>query len=452
MDTSYSPDRASRLRVWKRNREITDGADTVKANARSYVLKHSKLGDQDYDAIMSGTEFFPMAARTLQSFIGLVFRKDPLFDGSALFPTAISSDGHTADEFQRLLMREYMIVNDGGVLIDAPTTPEGAKVGEVEKMELYSYQAFYPAESIREIIFKSIDGKKKLVYVRLVEDDDNGRELFLIDGVYQCRIWKRHKEAKQKFKKQTYRWEMEDITPKVAESTLGEIPFVWLSDGDTGASMDDLCATNVIHFGKAFLLSQAAAWIASPVMVIAGVTKEDQVELDLSPGSFFAFEDPTTKWGFLEYKGDGVPLIERELDRLEQHGSMLGSRMLIQEKSVSEAEGTVARRQAGENSILASMAKHVSSRSTRAFQMQADMMRKDSSGVRYSLSTDFVPNIMEPQLVAQLLALNVAGKLPDEALFEALQKGEVIHESWDYETYQASLDVQRGTNPAGQID
>ncbi len=431
----YSTDRLEKKKIWKRNRDQAAGADAAKANAREYVAQRKSLSPEDYDSIMAGAEYFPMAARTLQSFVGLVFRKAPTFDGSDGFPEAISSDGHTPEEFVRLQLREYMVVNDGGILLDAPDTPKGATDAAIAKMKLFAYQTFYKAESIREIRYKAINGYKKLVYVRLVEDDDNGRELELINGVYQATVWNRT---------DANGWRKTVIVPKARGVVLDEIPFIYLGDDDDGSAMDDLCATNVTHFNKSFLLSQAALWVSAPVMVVAGV--DEDVELENSPGAFWRFEDASTQWGFNEYKGDGVPLIERELDRLEAHSSMLGSRMLIQEKSVSEAEGTVARRQAGENSILASMARHISSRSTKAFKLQAKMMGLDPTPVRYTLSTDFIPGHADPALVGQLLALRVANKIPQEALFEALQRLDIINESWDYEQYEAALDIQSGSD------
>lgn len=434
MKMDYSPDRQKKLKVWKRNRDHCDGTDAVKANATAYVIKKAKLPKEDYDGIMAGTEYFPMAARTLQSFGGLVFRQEPVFDGRELFPPAISIEGQSAEETARMLFREYMITNDGGMLTDTPDTPAGATLGTVEKLGLFAYQIFYPAEAIRELRYRAISGIKRLVYVRLVEDKDNGRELELVDGVYRATIWERNADGE---------WTSRTVTPTIDKTPLTDIPFVFYGDGDTGAAMDDLCATNVTHFNKSFLLSQAAGWVSAPVMVIAGV--DEDVELDFSPGAFWRFENPNVEYGFSEYKGDGVPLIERELDRLEQHGSMLGSRMLIQEKAVSEAEGTVARRQAGESSILASQARHVSNRFTQSLKTQAKMMGKDPSGVAYTLSTNFVPAAVDPAVLGQLLSLRQANLIPDEAFFETIKKMEVINESWDYEAFMAALDIQKGT-------
>lgn len=436
MKLDYTTDRQLRLASWTRNRHHTDGNDAVKnpAVVKTYVKQKSKMDNDDYDFVMAGTEYFAMAARTLQSFGGLVFRKEPIFDGSDLFPVAVSVEGQTAEELARAMFREYMITNDGGVFVDTPDTPAGATVGEVEKLNLYSYQTLYPAESIREIRFKAINGSKRLVYVRLVEDDNNGRELQLVNNVYVATIWT----------KDTDGWKSSTITPLIGGNPLNDIPFIYLNDGTNGAAMDNLCATNVVHFAKAFLLANAAAWVTAPIMAIAGAKEDEAVDLDASFGAFWVFEDPKAKWGFIEYKGDGVPIIERDLDRLEQHGSMLGSRMLIQEKSVSEAEGTVARRQAGENSILASAARHVGAIETKALKLQAKFMGKDDSEVRYTLNADFVPAIMEAGFMTALFGGREKNFIPNQALFEALQKGDVIDPSWTYEQYAAALEMQSG--------
>lgn len=432
MKLEYTTDRAMRLSVWRRNRHHCEGADVVKANAITYVPRRSKMEQADYDYIMSGTEYFPMAARTLQSFIGLVFRQEPIFDDSELFPEAVSVDGQTAEELARACFREYMITNDGGLFVDTPNTPAGATVAQIEQLNFYPTQTLYPAEAIREIRHRAINGRKRLVYVRLVEDEDHGRELELKDGVYQATIWTKVDGV----------WFAEIIIPQIAGKPLNDIPFIPFNDGGSTSSMDNLCATNVVHFNKSFLLNNAEAWVSAPVMVISGVAND--VKLDNSFGAFWRFEDKDAKASFNEYKGDGVPLIERDLDRLEQHGSMLGSRMLIQEKSVSEAEGTVARRQAGENSILASMARHMAGCLTKAFKLQGRMMNRDETEVRYTLNTNFVPFIMDPAFLGQLFTGREKNFIPSQALFETLQRGEVIHESWTYEQYVTALEMQSG--------
>jgi hypothetical protein len=437
MKLDYTTDRQRRLASWTRNRHHTDGNDAVKnpSVVKDYVKQKSTMDNDDYDFVMAGTEYFAMAARTLQSFGGLVFRKDPLFDGNLLFPEAVSVEGQTAEELARAIFREYMITNDGGVFVDTPDTPAGVSVKELEKLNLYSYQTLYPAESIREIRFKAINGRKRLVYVRLVEDEDHGRELELVDNVYVATIWKKTADG----------WKSSTITPLIGDKPLNDIPFIPLSDSSNGAAMDNLCATNVVHFVKAFLLANAAAWVTAPIMAIAGAKPEETDDLDASFGAYWVFENENAKWGFIEYKGDGVPIIERDLDRLEQHGSMLGSRMLIQEKSVSEAEGTVARRQAGENSILASAARHVAAVETKALKLQATMMGKDATEVKYTLNTDFVPAIMEPAFLTALFSGREKNLIPNEAYFEALQKGDVVDASWTYEQFAAALEMQSGT-------
>ena len=436
MKLDYTLDRQKRLASWKRNRHHTDGSDAVKCPTvvKTYVVQKSKMDDADYDFVMAGTEYFPMAARTLQSFVGLVFRKEPIFDGSNLFPEVVSVDAQTAEELARACMREYMITNDGGLFVDTPDTPAGASELEIEALNLYSYQSLYPAEAIRELRFKAINGKKRLVYVRLVEDDDHGRELELINNEYRATVWTKSDKG----------WSSYTITPLIGGKPLKDIPFIPLNDGGNGAAMDNLCATNVVHFTKSFMLNNAEAWVSAPVMAIAGAAEDEATDLDCSFGAFWVFQNEKANWGFIEYKGDGVPLIERDLDRLEQHGSMLGSRMLIQEKSVSEAEGTVARRQAGENSILASMARHVGARATQALKLQAKMMRKDESEVRYTLSTDFVPAIMDPAFMTALFNGRDKNYIPNQALFEALQKGDVVDASWTYEQFQTALEMQSG--------
>lgn len=432
MKLEYSADRAKKLKVWKRNRDNCAGADVVKEAPRAYVRQRESVTDEDYSSIMDATEYYAMAQRTLQSFVGLVFRKEPIFDGRNLFPQAISIEGHSAEDFARLLLREYLITNDGGILIDTPDTPEGATQADLEKLNSYPYLVHYPAESIREIRHRVINGRKRLVYVRMVEDDTHGRELELIDGRVRATVWTCVDKQ----------WFSETVEPRVAGEYLNEIPFLPLNDGDTCAAMDGLCALNVVHFNLSYNLASALAWLCIPIPYIFGI-KED-VEIKMHYGTFIRADNENAKTGFLQHSGQGIDDIRQEKMGIEQHASTMGSRLLTNEKAVSENPEVVARRQAGENSVLANNSRHISAIMTRALRTQAFMMRKPIDGVRYTLSTNFVPATVDPALLAQWMAMKQAGLLPSEAYFENLKKADQIDDSWDYETWRAAIDIEGG--------
>ncbi|MDH7971048.1 DUF4055 domain-containing protein [Sphingomonas sp. AR_OL41] len=447
--STYSAHRSCHLARWRRNRDHTNGIDAVKDAGTLYL--HRKVSSTfmadtnpnnvwgDYIALKNETEYFPAAARTLQSFIGLVFRKSPALrapDTLAAMADVISCDGQSLEAVARWAFREYSITNCGGLLVDHVDTPDGMSKAMAAALDVRPYLAPYCAENILELTHGVIGGRKTLMRVRLREGSDTVRDLQLIDGAYTVLKWTLVDGT----------WHLESQTTPLQNGTpIPYIPFVSFADGEEGASMDDICATNNVHYLQSANLATALKWITAPVTVTTGVAED--VELSVEAGAHWRLESVDAKVFWHEYTGQGVPALERKLDKLESHMAMLGSRMLASEKAAAEAAETVARRQSSENSILASMARHISEKLTQGLKLAAQRLGIDPVEVSYILSTDFIPMPIDPQLLAQVMALHNSGKLPLEALFEILQNGELLNENWDFETYAASLDTNGAASP-----
>lgn len=441
----YTPDRAAKIPRWKRNRDHCAGVDAVKDAGTKYLPQHSTMTADDYAAHKLSTEYLPASARTLQSHSGLVFRKAPRLSAPTSFEAlanAITADGKTLEQLARWSFREFCITNDGGLLIDHPAVPDGPmSMAQAFALDLRPFVSRYSAEAILEITYGVVAGRKKLVRVRLLDDTNTVKQLEIIDGRYTITIFKMVRPGE---------WiEESSITPARNGQALTEIPFVHFRDeDDDGAIFDDICSTNLTHYQHASKLNTALLWLSAPKPWVAGL--EADVVLETGPGSIWRFENSETKCGFLEFNGSGIAAIERQLDRLKESMAQLGSRLLATEKAVAEAAETVARRQASENSILASVARHVASRVEGALRLVAQWMAIDPQAISFELSTDFIPVAIDPQLVAQLVALNQAGKLTDRELFDALQRGEIIAETVDFEAHQAELDATTIDPPIGE--
>lgn len=439
----FSPDRAAKLDRWQRNRDHTNGSDAVKSAGIRYLPRRREMSDADYTAHVAATNYLPAAARTLQSHLGLVFRKPSrLTAPSALvsMTTAVTEDGKSLEQLARWSFREYLATNDGGLLIDHPEAADGMTVAQRLALDLRPYIARYSAEAIRGLTYGVVGGRKRLINVRLSEAADRVRELTLDGGVYTVITWMRTDAGE---------WIVTDTSqPKANGQVLDFIPFVPLGDEDEeGAAFDDLVSANCEHYLQAGKHEQAMLWLSRPKPWVAGVAND--VELDVSPGSIWRFETTDVQVGMLQLDASGLSHITDHLAELKEQMAQLGSRMLASEKAAAEAAETVARRQASENSVLASMARHTGDRITEAVKILGRWLGVDVSTVAFALNTDFIPAPIDPQTIAQLVSLNQAGKLTDRELFDALQKGEIIDESVDFEAHQAELDATQIDPPIG---
>lgn len=430
----FSPERAKAAVRIMTNRDFCNGIDDVRRAGIIYLPKPiPEMSNLEYRNFLFQTEMFPSASKTLQSFIGLSFRKPPTMASPSDrydLDTIVTSDGRTVEQLARTVMFEHAVCNDGGLLIDQSAEwVAGMSQADVEAMQLEPMISVYPAENVRDIVWTVKGTRKTMTLVRLMDDLKTARHLSLENGVYTVTIYE--KRDPLWVKTQVY-------TPKLNGMTLDYIPFVPLNDGDHGAPMDDICATNHTHYLTSASLTTALNWIKHPVMVVTGVA--EGTSLQCRSGALWTIEEPNAKWGWNEYKGDGVPALERHLERLEDHMAKLGSRMLGAEKNVAEAAETLARRQVTEGSILAAMCRHVSSIVEKALRMKADWSGVAGDQVHFACNTDFEPLRMDGRLLAQIDILHDKCKLTDRELFDLLQKSEFIPETADFDARQTELE------------
>ena len=64
------------LPAWLRARDVFAGEDAIKAAGERYLPKLAEQSQVDYDAYRTRGSFFNATARTVEGFIGLIFRRE----------------------------------------------------------------------------------------------------------------------------------------------------------------------------------------------------------------------------------------------------------------------------------------------------------------------------------------------------------------------------------------
>lgn len=433
--TDFSSDRATKLPVWSRNRDFTSGSDAVKGAGTKYLPRYAPMTDEDYRVHTAETEFFAAAAKTLASHIGLVYRKEPVTTApKAMLGMLVTSDGKSIEQLAKDALREFEITNDGALLVDYPYVEGGLTQSDALKRKLQPTINLYCAENIRKLRHGVIDGRKVVVEAVLMDDENSARKLELIDGVYTVTL----------LSLIDGNWIVTNtLTPRINKAPIGHIPLYSLNDGDCGAPFDDLCALNATHYAHCGRLNSTLVWASKPQPILYGL--KDDVELDTSPGSIWRLESPESRAEYLSFSGDSVPAMERNLDRIEQHMTVMGSRMLAADKAAAEAEATIARRTASENSILASHARHVSAVVQAAWKFAAEWQGLNVDEVTFMLSTDFVPTPLDPATIQILYVLRQNNEITRDEFLNAMVAGELIPEVADKVARENELEGERET-------
>jgi hypothetical protein len=472
---AHHPDYDRLAPVWKTCRDVASGQRAVHQAGEAYLPRLYKEPDQSYEARKKRTPFFNATWRTIAGLVGMLFRIDPKYKVS---PAAekhtedVTKSGVSLDMFAHQAAVEALTVGRVGVMVDYPSaSAEGLTVAQAEALNLRPHMAMYLTEAIINWRTSWLNNRTVLSLVVLAEtvetvqadgytvkSEERYRVLDLeatVEGyVYRVRVFNGKEELVEG-----------PLYPLMGGKKLDYLPFyIFGADDVTPAVSEppliDLVDLNVSHYQTSADLEHGAHQTALPQPWIAGVDASIDAngtpikqEFYIGGGEAWAFPNPETQVGMLEYSGQGLQALEGRLERKEKQMAVLGARMLEDQKKAAETAETAGIHRAGESSALATQGA-VISRGLAEALATFDKWAGGSGDVEFSLNSKFFPRTMTAQeLTAQVQAWQ-AGALSEQELFDSLKDGGVISEAADFESHQAQIGDQpprmaQGVPPAG---
>lgn len=428
---------------WAKNRAFVDGEEAVKAQGRVY-LPAANPDDTapEYDAYIARTGFLPAASKIAQGLCGLIGRKRPqlgtLSARVELLTQLITPNGESLDDLAEWVVRETLITNFTGLLVDHPEREQFSGLSAANEIEL-GYRprvAGYCGETILELTPGLVNNARQLLRVRLLENDGSTvRELMLNNGIYQVRMWKKVDNDFQAGPTKT---------PTRNGAPLTEIPFVLVSTSDkltpTPSILQHSVDLNLQHYRVEGLLTSVLYFLSAPIPVVTGLKAEKNadgtdkpINLNVAVGNAWIFPEHDTKAEYLEFKGQGATVIENKLKNIKDELSTIGHSILAPEKPAPEAAETQMLRRAAENATLAGFTRTISRKLERVIRMFALWADPKAGDVTYSLNTDFLPQQMTAQEMTALMGMWQAGAITQSQLLHCLVDGEILSPALDIE-------------------
>jgi hypothetical protein len=442
--TDRHPDHLEHSAAWRRIRHMLAGADGVRANADEFLpaTEEQRRRPALRRAYVQGASVYPASGRTVDALSGAIFRRDPTVRVPAQYDARLDNvdvRGNTVHGFAQTVVRETLALGRYGVLVDVPAGDAPTSVAASRP-----YLSGYTAETItnwrermvngalavdqvvlrERAIRPAAFGSTDLVQYRLLELDEM--------DLYRVRIFQQVSSG------QTV--EVDRIEPKTFDGKrLQRIPFTFFSALDTRAEVRrspllDLVDCNVTHVKVAADLSAAISKVAAPTLVVIGAEMDADVQL-----GGVIYLPPETSCSLLEFKGDGLGLLERTLDRYERQMAVLGARLLEQPKRAAETAETTRLRQTSETSVLASVAKTVSDGIKSSLQIACDW-DGISGEVSFELNSDFFDSVMDPGMLEALIRSVQSGHMPVDDLYYNLRRGELLRPDLTIERYREDLE------------
>lgn len=454
---------------WQRVRHVVAGQDAIYGNSLSYLPPLIDESPLEYKARLERTPFFNATWRTMAAFVGLLFRKAAIIEVPENIKPLLNDvtmSGVDFNSFAQEVALEDIEVSRVGVLVDFPQVePDPNRtVAQAEAMGLRPSMVMYRAESILNWHYEFINNKTVLAQVRLAETVTIQKSEFEFEQENRVRVLDLMKwgdEGSRYYRQRVFKEENGeqiggDIVPQMDGAPLDFIPFYII--GPDGGSPEvtepiliDLVDLNLKHFQVSADYEHGCHFTGLPQPVIIGAQQEFNRETGAPIKATYPIGS-TSAWTlpagadakYMEFSGQGLAALEKNLERKEAQMAAIGARMLTPEKAGVEAAETLAMRHSGEHSILGAISVAVSQgllEALKTFCRWAGVKTITEENVKFQINRDFMPFILQPQQLTALLSAVQAGKLSHEAFFNLMQRGDMIDADTTFEDEQARIDA-----------
>ena len=446
---STHPDYDASLPGWLRARDVIAGEDAVKKGDIKYLPRLDSQSENEYLGYKSRACFFNATSRTADGFLGLLFRRDPevkLPDrhagvGGALrvFTDDVDLMGTSLFTFCKGVVSEVLAVGRSGTLIDWQADGESR-----------AYVVRYAAEDILNWQTQRINGRNVVTMIalrELVERPDE-KDPFVVKHVetvrvlklqvlpdgstrYVVEVWSKSADKK------AAGWTMtETRVPLRLGKPLPLIPFVFHGSRNALPDVDkmplaDIVFVNLDHYRLDADYKHGLHFTALPTAWVSGFDKT--AELRIGSSTAWVTDQVGAVAGFLEFKGLGLSTFENSQNRDERLMAVLGSRMLEDTKRVGETAQAIELRQAGENSVLMTLAISLSDSISQVLRWvywwnSTEQYPEDVSEslVLLQINTDFTAKGLTSLELTAIVGAWQAGAISQATMFDLFRKGEVL--------------------------
>lgn len=478
------------LPVWEKNRDAHAGEEAIKAKGTKYLPQLNGQTKGEYDSYKRRAQFFGATNRTVESYLGMVFRKDPIYmytsngeesqEIADYFKEAfktITYDGKSFNTLIHNIVEEIIITNRVGVLVDMPpldpVEAQNMTLEEYEQRKIKPMASLYKAESIINWYVEIIDNQllpvlfvlretKKVFAKKSLQmyDADVYRILYLEN--WEDKELRRYKSIKieQQFTDTGLplsntvpgRLKVTEISyPMIDGEYFKHIPFYIMTDRGLDymkmyyPMINDLTNTNIGHYMNSADWENELHWVGVKTLYFPDWDKAVYGE----PRIGGAMAGPAnTVPVLLEPKSDSG--IKEEMILKEGRMSILGAERISQKGRYIPSAETARITAASEASVLTNMVNHLSkSLSTIADViirwMRPALVQFDGElACTVIVNNDFYQDDMSgAELVNWMSALQQGG-VSFDTYFYNLQKKEVFPPGWTKDREWASIEKTAG--------
>lgn len=467
--TDLHPTYIDRQLEWQMVNDCLGGRRAMIRAGETYVPKLTGHKSEDeYRSYLNRGSWYGALAKTAAAFIGQIYRKEPIVTLTrrlAKREKNITNTGDSIHTFTKNATFDVLTKGRYGMLIDVEED-----TGDRTRTPI-PFIAGYNAESIRNWRYRLVNGSRVLDQVILEEFVDTPspdgfgsvfkprfRVLELdAEGYYSVRFFANNGAGMFVQMGATVRPPV-----KIGGKPIKYIPFIFMGPRNQRPNPEQppmlaMAEANVAHWRFSIDLCAGLHKTAFPVPWIQGVDADDQHKFVISESIIWLLPAGASA-EYLEFHGDGLGALEREVDRTDRYMGKLGAQMLEDKKKVTETAEALNTRSSGETASLADVAMSCSEAYTTALQMMATLVDEDPEKCQCTLNTDFEAGGMSSQDLLGLVTAKREGLMTLEDYAWNLMRGELVRPGQSIEELVDALEKEKPmligvpgtTTPAGQ--
>ena len=453
------------FRKWEKYRDAVGGESYIKEKGKAYLPMASGMDGEDYEAYKKRAQFFNACGRTLDGLVGMINRKPVVVTvpkGFDKYLFNVDGFGNSFTMFCNNCVKEKILLNWGGVLIDMPKSNGVVSQREFEQADLSAYMTLYKAESIINWNWATDGRRQYLKYVIFREEVEFEVADYAVDVKYNYRVCEINKDG---YYQQTLYDDkaniISQIIPSGKKGKFRDIPFFFLSNEKIPEEsiLDDLININLSHYRKSADYENGLHWTGVPTPWTQGanvatviVNGKEVAEEPLKLGGSIVQNLPSgASMHYLEFSGSGCSQIAAAMKDDEERMAILGARIISSERKGVESAETARIHRAGENSVLADIATVLSEIFSKllwfylTWSSGLDIKRSE---VSVSFNTDYDVSFMSPTELTALVALWQNGGIAKSDLFLNLKEGEIIKADRDLDEMNAEIEEEQKAKTA----
>lgn len=401
-------------------RALYGGTETMRLKGDAFLPQYEKESKKRYDTRLASTfavnklreAVDAASAKPFKSLVGITNNTDPDLD---FWIKNIDLAGNNLHLFAHQMFNDAMLVGQGHILVDHPTTANFANLGDQLAAGVRPFFKFIRDENLLAAYDQMVAGEIQTVHARVADQRTVLADDFTEQVINQIFVMEVEPGATQGIV-QLYEqaassggesWDFMGETPL----TLSRVPLVTLRAGERESNW----VTRPVFLDLAY--KQIEHWISSsdqrsilsaarfPMLAASGVEldPDDEEGFAIGPYKVLYSPDASGRWYYVEPKGTAIESGFKDLELLDMQMNLmaLNPTTATGNQYIAKNERDVQETRA--HSVVHDLAISCKETLGRAIQFMGLWTGKDFSQVGIEMNTDFQNTADKAALVATLL-------------------------------------------------